>query len=69
MCFISAHYIAFQLTLFNFLIFFSFSGSPVSSASASATGNLGADTIVESPFVTTEPPAAVAAVAVQAAPL
>jgi hypothetical protein len=51
-------------TLFSFLIFFSFSGSPVSSASASATGNLGAETIAESPFVTTDTPVVVVVVVV-----
>jgi hypothetical protein len=47
------------------LIFFSFSGSPVSSASASAIGNLGAET-VESPFVTTDTPVIAVTVPVQA---
>jgi hypothetical protein len=52
------------------LIFFSFSGSPESSASAIAD-NLGADTITESPFVTIDPTDIVVAVAVlvKAAPL
>jgi hypothetical protein len=74
MCFTSAYFFV-RLTLFSFLIFFSFSGSPVSSASASAIGNLGAETIVESPFVTTDTPVvvvvavAVQTVVVKAAPL
>ena len=65
-CFTSSHNTTAKLTLFNFLIFFSFSGSPVSSASEIATDNLGADTITESPFVTIDPIVIVLAVAVQA---
>jgi hypothetical protein len=65
MCFISSHFTASKLTLFNFFIFFSFSGSPISSASESAIGNFGADTVVESPFVTTDPTVVVVAVAAQ----